>query len=312
MMKIKLIPWLAPLVVLLCTAGCPVDVNEGDGGGDDEPTTPECADKDLATVRFFHAAGGTPVTRPQFGPATTRALTVVRPDLDPDDPPVIASMAPGRAAIVQICGNKQVTLGARLAGAKTDRATAMVTLTPDADSSKFDVGTTIVLAGISDDGENPASAANPLRFIVIPETFSSTAEAQILVVHASRLTPTPINVEVNPDNPGADIIDDSAGTTMGMGLPRYSFSAVVPTKGSPDTAAVAVPIAFLQGTTTKKSFNVSRIPVGAKVIAIHFDNEIYDPTNPNPASVPAPSARLFLTGDDPLLGNSVGGGVTFQ
>ena len=149
--KTKLVSWLAPLVVLLCTVGCSVNINAGGEDDDDGPATAECPTAELATVRIFHAAGGTPITRPQFGPATTRNLNVVRPDRDPDDPPVVASIAAGRAAIVQICGNKQVTLGARLVGAKKDRATLMITLTPDADPSKFDVGTTIVLAGISDD-----------------------------------------------------------------------------------------------------------------------------------------------------------------
>jgi hypothetical protein len=301
MMKTKRISWLAPLVMLLCTAGCPVDINEGDGGGDDGPTEPECPTAQLATVRIFHGAGGTPVTRPDFGPATTRNLTVVRPDLDAEDPPVVASLVAGRAATAQICGNKEVTLGVRLLGAEKDRATLKITLTPDADPSKLDVGMTIVLAGISDEnGENPASAANPLQIIVVPETFSATAEAQVQVVHVSRLTPTPIDVEINPDNPGAEI----------TALERYKVSPVVQTKGSAYDAPVAVPAAFLQGTTTKKSFSIARVPTGAKVLAIHFDNEIYDPTSPDP--VPAPTARLFLTGDDPLLGRSANGGVTLQ
>lgn len=321
--KIQLIPWLAPLAVLLCMAGCPVSINTGGDDGDDGPATEECPAAQRATVRIFHGAGGTPVTRPEFGPATTRNLNVVRPDLDPADPPVVASLAAGRSAIVQICGGKQVTLGARLVGAKKDRTALMITLTPDADPSKFDVGTTIVLAGISDDvkpdpanpsveiGENPASATNPLKMIVVPETFSTVAaETQIQVVHVSRLTPTPIDVEVNPDSTGPEI----------MALERYEdhyqqgdpmFRAPVQTKGSADTAAVAVPIAFLQGASTKKSFSVPRVPAGAKVLAIHFDNEVYDPDNKDQRSVPAPAARLYLTGDDPLLGSVAGGGVTF-
>jgi len=307
MMKTKRITWLAPLVMLLFTAGCPVDINEGEGGGDDGPSEEECPTAELATVRIFHGAGGTPVTRLPFVDPSTRNLTVVRPDLDPEDPPVVASLVAGRAATVQICGNKEVTLGARLLGAAKDRATLKITLTPDADPAKLDVGTTIILAGISDeDGENPASAANPLRFIVVPDTFSATAEAQIQVVHISRLTPTPIDVEVNPDNPGADItgLERYPTPTPAMPIP------IAQTKGSPDNAAVAVPVAFLQGTSTKKSFSIARVPTGAKVLAIHYDNEVYDPTSPDP--VPAPTARLFLTGDDPLLGRSANGGVTLQ
>ncbi len=91
MMKTKriswLAPWLASLLMLLFTAGCPVDINEGDGGGDDDgPSEAECPTAQLATVRIFHGAGGTPVTRLPFVDPSTRNLTVVRPDLDAEDP----------------------------------------------------------------------------------------------------------------------------------------------------------------------------------------------------------------------------------
>src|SRR5262249_25768109 len=135
-----------------------------------------------------------------------------------------------------------LTLGARLVGADADRTTTTVTLTPDADPSAFIVGTTIVLRGISDtlgeDGmpENPKSAADPLQFIVIPNTFSTGSETQIQVVHASRLVPNPVDVEANPDNAGPEF----------PALAQYTTSAVAVTKGSSDTAPATVPVAFLQ------------------------------------------------------------------
>lgn len=308
MLKTKLIPWLAPLAMLLCAAGCPVDVNEGDGGDDDGSTTPECMSKDLATVRFFHGAGGTPVTR-KPGVTSTRNLNIVRTDMGGASPPTVTSIAAGRATIVQLCGNKELVLGARLVGAKQDRTTLTITLTPDADPSKFQVGTTIVLAGISDDvteagtGENPASTADPLRFIVVPDTFSDGSETQIQVVHASRLTPSPVDVEANPDSAGVEF----------TALDRYAATNVALTKGSTDMAPATVPVKFLEGTTARASFTISpRIPAGAKAVAIHFDTEVYDPDNPDPAKrSPAPTPRLFVTGNDPLLGLVAGGGVTF-
>lgn len=312
MIKTRHIWGLAVAGLLLFTAGCPVDVNEGDGGGDDGPSTSECPKAELATVRFFHGAGGTPVTRPDFGPSTTRNLNIVRPDVVDDDgvPLQVTSMVAGRATIVQICGNKPIMLGARLAGSSTDRVTlaAPITFTPDADPSKLQVGTTIILAGIADtlvngQPENPASTANPLRFIVVPDAFAAGTGTQIQVVHVSRKTPEPVDVEADPDRAGAEI------TT----LMRYTASTPTATKGTPDTAPSAVTVAFLEGTTTRASFSISpRIPAGAKALAIHFDTEIFDPKNPDPAQrSPAPVARLFVTGNDPLLGLVAGGGVTF-
>lgn len=311
MIKTKHIQWLGIAALLLFTAGCPVDVNPGDGMGDDDGGgTSECPSAERATVRIFHGAGGTPVTRPQFGPSTTRALLIDRPDLDPDDPPVVATLSAGRAALVQLCGNKEITLGARLAGADVDRITVMLTLTPDADPAKFDAQETIVVAGIADTlvdmvPENPASAANPLRFILVPDTFGTSSETQIQVVHASRKIPTPIAVEVDPGTTGAEIAT----------LNRYELSSVFLTKGTSDVAPSPVPIAFQDPATfaSKASFTISpRVPAGAKVVAIAYDTEIYDPKNPDPTQVsPPPSAKLFVTGDDPLLGWVSGGGITF-
>jgi hypothetical protein len=309
MMKTNHIQWLALAVLLLLTAGCPVDVNTAKPDGGDDGGDPECPKTELATVRFFHAAGGTPVTRPEFGPATTRNLNVVRMD-SADELVVVTSLVAGRASIVQLCGNKMLTLGARLSGADEDRATMMIMLTPDADASLFDVGTTIVLAGIADalkeDGvtpENPASVGNALQFITVKDTFSTGAETQMQVVHASRQTPTPIDVELNPDSTGPDV----------PGLVRYAFSGVQPTKGTADTAPSAVPVTFLQAAVAKASFTIApRMPAGAKGLAIHFDTEVFDPDHPDPTKrSPAPKPQLFLTGDDPLLGLVAGGGITF-
>jgi hypothetical protein len=311
MMQTKSFLWLALAVVLLCTTGCPVDVNEGGDDGDDDPgPTPECPSAELATVRFFHAAGGTPVTRPDFGPATTRNLNVVR--VDKDDA-VVTSLAAGRASLVQLCGNKDITLNARLVGAEENRIAMSLTirLTPDTDPKAFDAGRTIILAGIADtiiDGtpENPKSAMNPLQFIEVMDTFTAGAETQIQVVHASRKVAAEVNVEVNPDGMGSEI-------TM---LKRYEFSGIQGTKGSTDLAPAAVPVVFEDPTTTpatKTSFSISpRIPMGAKALAILFDTEVFDPKNPDPTKVnPATTPRLFVTGDDPLLGRVVGGGVQF-
>ncbi|HWO27107.1 MAG TPA: hypothetical protein VNO30_50605 [Kofleriaceae bacterium] len=321
MMKRNCILWLGLLAVLLCTTGCPVDVNEGDGMGDDGGgTTPECPSAELATVRFFHAAGGTPVTRPDFGPATTRNLNVIRPDvLDPvvgSDPPkmeprVVTSLAPGRAALVQLCANKDLTLNARLVGGKETRIaqSLVLRLTPDADPKLFDAGRTIILAGIADalksDGtpENPKSVTDPLRFIEVMDTFDGSVETQAQVVHASRKVGTPVQVEINPDAAMSEIAV----------LDRYMASGIVGTKGSTDAAPATVAVVFQDAASTKTSFTISpRIPVGAKALAILFDTEVFDPKNPDPTKVsPAPTPRLFVTGDDPLLGRVAGGGVQF-
>lgn len=312
MIKTKSILWLAMAALPVFTAGCPVDVNEGtppDGGGTGGG---ECPAAERNTVRIFHGAGGTPVTRPEFGPATTRALTVVRPDA-PGGSATVASLAAGRAALVQFCSGKQINLIARLAGSTTARAMTTIMLPPPpANASPLDAATTLVLAGISDalnpdepsgTPENPASVADPLRFIEVPDMFSTGPETQIQVVHASRKTPTPVDVELNPDSAGPDV----------MGLVRYEASMVGPTRGTPDTDPAAVPVAFLEGTTARASFSISpRIPAGAKALVILFDTEIYDPNRPaTEPPVPAPAARLFVTGDDPLLGGVAGGGVQF-
>lgn len=307
----------ALLGLLLFTAGCPVDVNEGDGGGDDDgPATAECPKAQLATVRFFHGAGGTPVLRKdEFSPPITRNLTVVRPDvLDSKMAPlVVTSLAPGRASIVQLCGNKPIMLNARLAGASTDRITmsTTITLTPDADPSALDTQKTIILAGIADtldaqgNPENPKSVADPLRIIVVDDTFSTGTDTQIQVVHISRKVTDGVVVEADPDRAGPDI------TTPVM---RYTASAPTATKGTPDTAPISVPVAFIDLTTTPPTTRVSftitpRIPATAKALAILFDTEVFDPDGPTPN--PPTTARLFVTGDDPLLGRVAGGGVQF-
>ena len=309
MMTTRHFLWLALAAMLLCTTGCPVDVNEGDGPGDDDgPVTPECPTAELATVRFFHAAGGTPVTRPDFGPATTRNLNVVRVDKDAE---VVTSLAAGRASLVRLCSGKDLVLNMRLAGAKEDRLAQSLTLrlTPDANPAAFDAGRTIVLAGIADTvvsgtPENPASAANPLHFIDVPDTFSAEGgTTQMQVVHASRKVGTPVSVEVNPDAALAEIAT----------LDRYMTSAVVVSKGSTDAAPAAVPVVFTDAAMAKTSFSIApRLPTGAKALAILFDTEVFDPDNPDPTKVNPPTTpRLFVTGDDPILGKAVGGGIQF-
>lgn len=313
MTKTKTLQWLAGLAMLLLATGCPVDVNEGEGDGGDGGSTSECMASELSTVRIMHAAGGTPVTR-KPGVTSTRNLNVTRADpADASKRITVTSLVPGRAAVVQLCGNRPLSLNARLAGASADRIATplMITLTPDADSSRFDVGTTLILAGISDalkaDGtpENPKSMADPLRFIVVPDTFGTGAGTELQVVHASRRTPAIVDVEGNPESAGPDVLL----------LNRYEVSAIFPTRGTPDTAPAAVPVQFLDpGTSTARaSFSISpRMPAGAKGLAIHFDTEIFDPDNPDPTMQnPPPVARLFLTGDDPLLGSVAGGGVQF-
>lgn len=309
MIKTKYILWLALAALPVFTAGCPVDVNEGtppDGGGTGGG---ECPAAERNTVRIFHGAGGTPVTRPEFGPSTTRNLTVVRPDA-PGGSATVASLIAGRAALVQFCAGKPINLVARLAGSTAARAMTTIMLpAPPANASPLDAAMTVVLAGISDalkaDGmpENPASVADPLRFIVVPDTFGTGPETQIQIVHASRKTPTPIDVELNPGTAGAEV----------AGLARYEFSTVNPTLGSPDSDPDPVPVAFVEGGTARASFTISpRIPAGAKALVIHFDTEIYDPNRPaSEGPVPAPAARIFVTGDDPLLGGVAGGGVQF-
>lgn len=306
MMNQRTLLWLILAITPVFTTGCPVDVNEGGDGEGDDPTPPECDASMLSTVRIVHAAGGTPVTR-RPGVTTTRNLNIFRVDL-PDSPP-IASLVAGRAALVQICGNKPITLGARLAGAAANRVTMMTTLTRDTDPSLFDAGVTIVVAGISDalkpDGspENPKSVADPLRFIVIPDEFGTGAETQIQVVHASRRTPATVDVEANPDRMGVEI----------TALARYAVSAPEATRGSAHAMPSAVPVVFLDATATRASFSIApRLPTSAKALAIHFDTEVFDPDNPDPTMVsPPPVPRLFVTGDDPLLGFVAGGGITF-
>jgi hypothetical protein len=312
MIKTKSILWLAVAALPVFTAGCPVDVNEGtppDGGGTGGA---ECPATERNTVRIFHGAGGTPVTRPEFGPATTRNLTIVRPDA-PGGPATVASLVAGRAALVQFCSGKQINLIARLAGSMDARAMTSIMLPPPpAMASPLDAAMTLVLAGISDalkpDGtpENPASMTDPLRFIEVPDMFSTGTDTEVQVVHASRRTPTPIDVDPNPATPASEGPDIT-------GLARYEASNVVGTRGSPDTDPSPVSVTFTEGGATRASFSIApRIPAGAKALLILFDTEIFDPNRPaSEPPVPAPVARLFVTGDDPLLGGVAGGGVQF-
>jgi hypothetical protein len=317
MRKTTYLQWLAGVAVLLLTAGCPVDINEGEGGDDDAPTTPECPTQDRVTVRFVHMAGGTPVTR-KPGVTSTRNLNVTRPDpADAAKTVTVTGLAPGRASLVRLCGNRMFTLGARLAGASKDRVTTTITLPPATpNSSELDAVMTIILAGISDalkmeNGaevpENPDSVANPLRFIVVPDTFDTGNVTQLQVVHASRKTApmmgATVDVEVNPDKTGAEV----------SALARYAFSVPETTRGTADTSPSAVPVVFTQGGTELVKFSIApRMPIGAKGLAILFDIEVFDPDNPDQTKVRPPvETKLFLTGDDPLLGAVAGGGVQF-
>jgi hypothetical protein len=313
MRKTTYLQWLAGLAMLLLTAGCPVDVNEGEGGDDDVPADPECPAADRVTVRFVHMAGGTPVTR-KPGVTSTRNLNITRPNpADATKTLTVTALAPGRASLVRLCGNRMLTLGARLAGATKDRVTTPVTLpAATANAAELDAVMTVILAGISDAlkgeagaevPENPDSVANPLRFIIVPDTFGTGNETQIQVVHASRKQPDTLDVEVNPDKTGNEL----------TALARYAFSVPETTKGTADTAPSAVPVVFSSGGTTRATFSIApRMPTGAKGLAILFDIEVFDPDNPDPTKVRPPvDTKLFLTGDDPLLGAVAGGGVQF-
>lgn len=285
--------WLALAATLLLFAtGCPVDVNEADPGGDDTPDPPECADDQVVQVRVFHAAAGTRVSRPMFLDPSTPNLNFFRA-AEGIEEEQIASLANGSAAYAFLCA-KATTFSVQVAGAETALTTLDVALTA---GEQY----TIIAAGYVD-AEAPGAAAEPIRLIALEENFSEGAGTEVSVVHASVVTPSPIDVDVN-GMAGAEI----------TGLTRYSASALVPVNGTPDTEPASVPVAFLEADTVKTRFSITpRVPAMAKFFAIHYHVQVFDPENPNEAArSPAPVSRLFLTGDDPLLGLSRGGGVTF-
>jgi hypothetical protein len=287
--------WMALAASLLLFAtGCPVDVNEADPGGDDNPDPPECADDQIVQVRLFHAAAGTRVVRPDFLPPSTPNLNFYRPD--PDDPTAtvqLATLAVGRAAYSFVCA-KATTFSVRLAGSATALATADVTLTA---GEQY----TIIAAGYVD-AEAPGAAEDPIRLIALTEDFSAGNETQVSVVHASVKTPTPIDVDVNAD-----------GTAEITGLARYSASPLTPVNGTSDLEPKSVTVTILNGLAGDSKFTITpRVPTGAKFFAIHYHVQVFDPLNPNEAGRnPKAVSRVFLTGDDPLLGLVPGGGVTF-
>ena len=75
-----------------------------------------------------------------------------------------------------------------------------------------------------------------------------------------------------------------------------------------ETPDKAVTVAFKEGDAARVSFAIEpRFPKDAKLIALVFDTLAPDPEDPDKV----PLAKLFLTGDDPLVGAVSGGGVLF-
>jgi hypothetical protein len=307
--------WLAAAVASVLSAGCPVDIN--DPLVEDPPSTPECPAAERTAVRFFHAAGGTKVIRPEFGPAVNRSLTVTRPDFlvpsaaDPSVmvPQTVITLAPGRGQVVRVCANKAMTYDLKLQGAGAPRVTgtftfpAMPAATP-----------TVVFAGIADvlneDGtpENPASVDDPLRFILVTPAFAASQAGELVVVHASpRLGPI-VARTASKEMPA--VVSESPA------IEPYTASEPFAIRGSGDGVSsadtpVAVDVTAVEGEAVKGKFTITpRFPAGAKAIAIVFDRIVFDPDAPEGTSIPADQTRLFLTGDDPLLGSVVGGGIT--
>jgi hypothetical protein len=292
--------WMALLASLLLFAtGCPVDVNEADPGGDDTPPPPpECADDQVVQVRLFHAAAGTRVLRPDFLPESTPNLNFFRTAAATSEAPAVedeqlATLANGRAAYAFVCA-KATTFTVRVAGTEPALATVDIALVA---GEQY----TIIAAGYVD-AEAPGAAADPIRLIALPEDFSAGGETQVSVVHASVKSPDPIDVDLTGDT-----------TPEIVGLARYSASALTSVTGSSDAEPTAVAVNILNGLAGDSKFRIiPRVPAGAKFFAIHYHVQVFDPLNPSEAGRnPKAVSRLFLTGDDPLLGLVPGGGVTF-
>jgi hypothetical protein len=311
--------WLAAAVVSMLSAGCPVDIN--DPIEEVTPPTAECPAAERTPVRFFHAAGGTKVIRPEFGPAVNRSLTVTRPDFlvpsaaDPSVmvPQTVITLAPGRGQVVRVCAGKAMTYELKLQGAAAARATGTFTFPASTEAMPIP-SPTVVFAGIADvlneDGtpENPASVDDPLRLILVTPAFAPSQAGELVVVHASpRLGPI-VARTASKETP--------AVTSESTVIEPYTASAPIAIRGSGDGISstdtpVAVDVSAVEGEVVKGKFGITpRFPAGAKAIAIVFDRIIFDPDAPEGTSIPADQTRLFLTGDDPLLGSVVGGGIT--
>jgi hypothetical protein len=317
--------WLAVALTSALSAGCPVDIN--DPIIDDPPPEPECPPEQRTSVRFFNAAAGIKVIRPEFGPAVNRSLTITRPDFlvpsaaDPTVmvPQTVVTLAPGRGQVVNVCGNKELTYDLKLQGAPA-RVTQKFTFVPNA--TRTNDSPTVIFAGIADvllEGadtpdtaddvpENPASVADPLRFILVEPNFADNDAGEAIVVHASpRLGPVVAKTASKDMTP---VTSESAA------LDPYTVSAPIAVRGSGDgiTSAetpVAVDVQAFEGETSRGRFSITpRFPSGAKAILILFDRIVFDPDAPAGTTIPPDQTRLFVTGDDPLLGSVVGGGIT--
>jgi hypothetical protein len=323
--------WLAVALTSALSAGCPVDIN--DPIIESPPAEPECPPEQRTSVRFFNAAAGIKVIRPMFGPAVNRSLVVTRPDFLVESPltgelvpQVVVTLAPGRGQVVRVCGNKELTFDLKLTpgpapvDAPPARVTQKFTFVPDA--TRTNDSPTVIFAGIADvllEGadtpetaddvpENPASVADPLRFILVEPTFAENDAGEAIVVHASpRLGPVVVKTASKDMTP---VTSESAA------IDAYAVSAPIAVRGSGDgiTSAetpVAVDVQALEGETLRGRFSITpRFPAGAKAIVILHDRIVFDPGAPAGTTIPPDQTRIFLTGDDPLLGSVVGGGIT--
>jgi len=275
----------AALGLLLFAAGCPVDVNPGDPPGDDDPTPPpECDAATTARVRIFHGAPGTPVEKLPGKPERTPNLQVFRADkMAP-----LASLAFGKAAVVSICPGTY-DLAAQLDNDDEARATAAaVTI---AAGEKI----TLVAAGFV----APETGQDGLHVIVQHEPFPAEPDgtSRLVLVNAAPDLPT-VAVELSAEHQGAEA----------PSLARYDGTPALEVAGDK-----ALPIDLLDGETVMARFGIEpRFPAGANLYGIVFDRTQLTPEEEAMMPRPKPKAKLFLTGDDPLIGNVAGGGITFK
>jgi hypothetical protein len=260
-----------------------VDVNEApDPGEPPPPPTPECASADTARVRFFHGAEGTPEEKEPGKPARTPNVVVFGTNTTTAvKERTLVSFQFGRAAIARLCPG---TYDLRIA--LDDKAkTPLATVTPFSvvKGQKF----TIVATG----------KANAADFRVVPllEAFQSLdamsgvrkdGKAGLVLVQASADIPL-VDIDIDPKAAGSNVV----------GLAAFKASTELTLEGNTEK----LPVELLVGDTTKASFTISRVPANVSLFGIVFGTDTEDT-----------SRAMFLTGDDPLFGNTTRGGITIS
>jgi len=288
-LKSKNLAWLAPAAMLLFTAGCPVDANEEKApDADENGPPPECMAADAARIRILQAAKGLGTLMRPGRPDVTQTLSLTRANpADPESPLVLSNNGFGATANASVCP-----------GMKTIIASTQVLdgeMIKDGELGKVDIDIaakeriTLVVTGFV----APAAGQDSVKFVVIRESKLPAREAgksNLIVANAIPDSPT-VAVDFNP----------AAGAEIAA-LARYGVSDVV----AVETPEKAVTVKVLEGDAAKVSFSISpRFPAGANLIAVLYD------TLAIPMNGTKPSSKLFLTGDDPLIGNAPGSGIIF-